>query len=423
MKSLFYFNGMVLTMLLIGLGVAIPSTNNMAQPGEWTPLEPMAHARSYFAAAAWNEKIFVFGGVINADLSRDDVEMYDINLGTWVPRKKMPGKLCSMTAVTLGDKIYLIGGSTALSTSALSSVYEYDPVLDTFIAIASLPVPKMAHASAVLGNDIYVIGGGAAALGQLFNSVEKYNPSNGEGWVAVAPLNTPTGLLTADTLDGKIYAIGGAFDNTLEGLATIQVFDPASLGSWTQLDANLQQGRARHGSGVINGNIYVMGGASGAFDLQSVERINIPQGTEGWVLDTDMSLARRAFVAVEAGGKIYVAGGINGATGLNSFECFDPNINAVSDRTGTEAGLLVQNFPNPFGWQTTIQYEVTTPGNVSITIQDATNRLLRTVVNGNHFPGNYTVNLDANDIENGVYFYTLKTADGISITKKMVVLK
>lgn len=390
-------------MLLIGLGVAIPSTNNMAQPGEWTTLEPMVHARSYFAAAAWDEKIFVFGGVINPDLSRDDVEMYDINLGTWVPRKKMPGKLCSMTAVTLGDKIYLIGGSTALSTPALSSVYEYDPVLDTFIAKTSLPVPKAAHSSVVLGNDIYVIGGSAAALGQIFNTVEKYNPSNGAGWVAVAPLNTPTTLLTAESWDGKIYVVGGAFDNTLEGLSTIEVFDPAYPESWTYLNAYLQQGRARHGGGVIDGNLYVMGGAVGATDLLSVERINIPQGAEGWVYDADMLPARRAFVAVEAGGKIYVAGGISGTTGLSSFECFNPKPSAVSDRKGTGKETLLQNFPNPFSGQTTISYQLDRIADVQLSIYDLYNRPVKTLINERQMPGEHTVVFNGNDLSKGVY--------------------
>lgn len=422
MKTLFYLSALLLTSLFLGL--TIPVNTCLAQTGTWTTLAPMDHARAYFAATEWNGKIFVFGGAITDVLSSDDVEVYDINTGTWTPRESLPEKMCGMSAVTLGDKIYLIGGATSLASPAFNKVYEYDPILDVYTTKQAMPSGRAYHSSCVVNGEIYTIGGSTVALGQIYGTVIKYNPSNGAGWVTVASLNTPRVLLASEEVNGKIYAIGGAFDNSLLGLATIEVFDPASPGAWVVLDgSNMQVGRARHGSAVINGVLYALGGASGSTELMSVEKINIAQGEDAWAFDSPMTTARRSFVTVEANGKIYVAGGLTGSALLSRFDRFNPVVTAVREPKKDISELLVQNFPNPFSGQTTIQYEVSAPVFIEITVQDAAGQILKTVVSGYHAPGTFTFNLDANDFENGVYFYTMKLGNSASCTRKMVVLK
>jgi len=109
---------------------------------------------------------------------------------------------------------------------------------------------------------------------------------------------------------------------------------------------------------------------------------------------------------------------------------------------------LSQNYPNPFNPTTTIKYsipssviaisdfgakqsnEITSitsfPRNdkkkVILVVYDILGRKVKTLVNENRKPGNYTVEFDASNLTSGVYFYRLKNGDFIK-TRKMLLLK
>jgi hypothetical protein len=83
---------------------------------------------------------------------------------------------------------------------------------------------------------------------------------------------------------------------------------------------------------------------------------------------------------------------------------------------------LVQNQPNPFNSQTTIQYTLTQVSNVNFTVTDVTGRVVRVIENQNLSAGNHNIVLNAADFAAGAYNYTL-TSNGKSVTKKMFVTK
>jgi hypothetical protein len=83
---------------------------------------------------------------------------------------------------------------------------------------------------------------------------------------------------------------------------------------------------------------------------------------------------------------------------------------------------LVQNQPNPFNTQTTIQYTLTEASNVSFTVTDLAGRIVKVIENQNLSAGNHNIVLNATDFAAGAYNYTL-TSNGKSVTKKMFVTK
>jgi hypothetical protein len=88
---------------------------------------------------------------------------------------------------------------------------------------------------------------------------------------------------------------------------------------------------------------------------------------------------------------------------------------------------LEQNYPNPFNPTTTIEYQLTQQGHVSLNIYNLTGDLVRTLVNDERFAGDYSEMWDGHDdagapTSSGLYIYTLK-ADGFSQSKKMIKLK
>ena len=85
---------------------------------------------------------------------------------------------------------------------------------------------------------------------------------------------------------------------------------------------------------------------------------------------------------------------------------------------------LYQNYPNPFTKETTIKYDILTPGDASIAIYNIRGQKVRTLVNEYHVHEWYIKYWDGLDdrgerVAAGIYFYLLR-AGGTSIVKRMV---
>jgi len=81
---------------------------------------------------------------------------------------------------------------------------------------------------------------------------------------------------------------------------------------------------------------------------------------------------------------------------------------------------LEQNFPNPFNPATTIRYGLPVGGMVRLSIYDIVGREVKNVVNKHHDAGSYTVNVDADMLATGVYFYKLESGSFTSIKKLLL---
>ena len=100
----------------------------------------------------------------------------------------------------------------------------------------------------------------------------------------------------------------------------------------------------------------------------------------------------------------------------------------LNDQSNIEDGIdltsqlnsLEQNYPNPFTDQTLIEYDLGSNEDVSIEISDLTGRQIMLVEEGNKSAGHHTYLLQADKLEAGVYFYTLKAGNFVQ-TKRMII--
>lgn len=88
---------------------------------------------------------------------------------------------------------------------------------------------------------------------------------------------------------------------------------------------------------------------------------------------------------------------------------------------------LRQNYPNPFNPVTTIVFELSVSGNVSLRIYDTAGRLVRELVNERRSAGRHEEAWDGRDssgrvVASGIYFYRLD-AGSFARTRKMVLLR
>jgi hypothetical protein len=86
---------------------------------------------------------------------------------------------------------------------------------------------------------------------------------------------------------------------------------------------------------------------------------------------------------------------------------------------------LSQNIPNPFGYETLIQYRIPEYGPVQIEVYSITGQKVRTLVHEYKDEGKYEVIWDASDdsgrkLQEGMYIYILKNNDNIIIRKALL---
>ncbi len=85
-----------------------------------------------------------------------------------------------------------------------------------------------------------------------------------------------------------------------------------------------------------------------------------------------------------------------------------------------EVFIVSQNQPNPFSGSTDVVVYLQSGSDVTLTVSDILGNVVNEGQLGTFSAGNHVINIDANGLQSGVYFYTISTRDH-SITKKMQV--
>lgn len=101
---------------------------------------------------------------------------------------------------------------------------------------------------------------------------------------------------------------------------------------------------------------------------------------------------------------------------INFFNSIATTINSNNNLCSN-----INIFPNPVNTISKIYYNIDKKENVSIEIFDITGKLLQTVLNENKEAGNYEVNINASELNKGIYLCRLKTESKSHIMKFLVV--
>ncbi len=133
--------------------------------------------------------------------------------------------------------------------------------------------------------------------------------------------------------------MGGYGDSTLS--TTVAIFDPTANAWSSPVTTGTFTLRASLASAVVNGKIYVMGGAIGPETPENMSnKLEIfDPATNAWStpVTTGTFTPRNNLCACVIDGKIYTFGGFDASNDVNTFEVFDPATNAWSSpkTTGT----------------------------------------------------------------------------------------
>jgi len=331
--------GVPATLLLFALGVTGTPPLAAIEPAERGPQpEERPLTRSYHGAAVVKGKIYLMGGA-GEDNKLAGVQVYDPATGTWAARANMPTGRGLFGTSAVGGTIYAVGGTTT-GRDKLAVVEAYDTVTDTWTRKADMPTPRNALSTAVVDGKVYAIGGWGydrpeggwesidpTMTGQDFSTVEAYDPKT-DTWATRADMPTPRSHMTVSALGGKIYAIGGGArivaGRSGEDRPLLEVYDTAT-NRWARA-ADLPTPRSALSSSVVDGRIYVMGGAFHRGPTSSTEElvrtmrtlsvVEIYDPASGrWTEGAGLAISRGWFSTSVVNGKVYVVGGRSLAPG------------------------------------------------------------------------------------------------------------
>ena len=148
----------------------------------WTSKNSMPTARHHTASTAIDGKIYVIGGrsVANSTMINLNVnEMYDPEKNAWLSLEPMPSKRSGIAMASINNTIFVFGGEDADGEDPITyhNNEKYDPVTDLWTSEEPMPTPRHGLTATSISDKIFVIGGGPQAGLSASNANEIFHPA------------------------------------------------------------------------------------------------------------------------------------------------------------------------------------------------------------------------------------------------------
>jgi N-acetylneuraminic acid mutarotase len=267
---------------------------------------------------------------------------YDPAPDKWTKKATIPVPVHHQAQAAYNGKLYIFGGCTRAITGegGSTNVWEFDPVANTYKAMAPLPVKRCSAIAETVGNKIYVIGGlepmedgkdtRVTGRNEMFDPVANT-------WTERSPMPTSRDHAFSGMVNGKIYVIGGRIGAGNIPITTnidiVEEYDPA-INKWSGLKNRMPTARSGGGAATYQGKIYVGGGelqnrqVSAAF--RALERYDV--ATDTWEILPSMPSSRHGNAMGFIGNKLYVVSGKQEGGGANDMAGTDhPYATASND--------------------------------------------------------------------------------------------
>ncbi|KAE8612248.1 hypothetical protein XENTR_v10012778 [Xenopus tropicalis] len=188
-----------------------------------------AEYRELYALASLHNDLYLIGGQMkykNQYIVTNCVEKFSMEKESWRNVTPLPIPLACHAAVTVNNKLFVMGGWTPQTDrpddepDRLSNrLLQYDPALDKWTIMASMKYSKYRFSAAVVNNEIYVLGGigcigpDKGQVRKCLDAVEIYNP-DGDFWrdgpaMPYPLLSLRSNASSAGAVEGKLYVCGG----------------------------------------------------------------------------------------------------------------------------------------------------------------------------------------------------------------------
>lgn len=413
----------------------------------WSTKTPMLEGRWAGASAFWstgvapNDTGFIYYlcGATPAFALTPVVTRYNLRTNSWQTMAPLAVAKYQLSAVTVRNKIYLIGGYsggfTAVNTNDI-----YNPVTNTWSTGAPMPVAVGDYGIGVYKDSLIYIVGGYNGSADAAN-VQIYNVVSNTWTVGTPRPGTLTAGLRAGISGNKLVILGGYSQTLATSVSDAYVGTIGATAETITWSANQPYPGGtlgRHAGGQVYGQnpnfpyvLFTGGDPNGAGTSTKVETYGYNTTTNAWDLGPNKTTGVSNidnFVGITRNDTLYMVclGGYNGSivTAVNEWLCLGPaTLTGISNNGIVPKNYsLEQNYPNPFNPTTNIKFALPVSGNVEVKVFDVLGNEVATIVNEYKSAGTYTADFDASSLSSGVYFYTLKSGSFIE-SKKMLLVK
>ena len=300
-------------------GTSAPSAESEAARVEinsitWKTGAPSPITRAEAARGVVNNKLYVFGGYYNAKIQATPrCDVYDPATNTWKRLPDMPVAMTHQGMVVDGSTIWLIGGYVGDHPGPGSTmVWKFNAAKNTWSRGPDLPEPRGAGAAAMLGRTVYFFGGmNKARTVDMGTTWSLDLDDQSAGWKKLADMPNPRNHLTGIAFGGKVYAIGGHYQQEAAAVTQdeVDMFDPET-GKWTRVADTPVTPRSQTPAAtfVWKDKIFVVGGADDTEHSTTVISAYVP-AEDRWENIGHLPAPRRATDAAFIGGRIIVTTG------------------------------------------------------------------------------------------------------------------
>lgn len=279
--------------------------------GSWRRTCPVSGPRAGLAATTVDGHVWAIAGKDADDNAQSNVwEHHQTDVASWWNiETPLPTNVMNLAAVTVGRKVYVLGGYNSQSFSRLADclVFDMDNPGSGWQSISNLPAARMDHAAAAVDGKIYVAGGfgtdGGTGCKKTVWRYDTARPSG--GWTSISNLPAVRANLGMTALDGRLYVVGGM---DMSAFDTVWEYNPCNPEKgWTALSA-LPQNRSSLGLYACRGRLFAMGGRDGSL-YDQVYQYDPTKPGDGWMHATDLPIVLEEFGAATLEDEMFVVGG------------------------------------------------------------------------------------------------------------------
>ncbi len=286
-------------------GTAPPQSDEAA--AIWQAGAVMPTARSEMRVGVVDGIFYVpggFGGLTS-------FEAYDPAEDSWRELAPMPEPAHHMMVTGHGGKVFVFGGGPDLSWQATASILVYDPATEAWTEAGAMPERRMSGEAVSLGDFIYLVGGTGGTTALL-----RFDPAE-DAWSVLPGPSQAREHVAAVAFNDELWVIGGRWGGT-GALATVEIFDPAS-GVWRD-GPEMNEARSGFGAAVVGDRIVVAGGEIlGARPWKALASAEVyDPDTDAWTLLPELPAGIHGMPVVGYEGTAFVLGGSDRAGGIDN---------------------------------------------------------------------------------------------------------
>jgi N-acetylneuraminic acid mutarotase len=190
---------------------------------------------------AFENKVYVIGGIDADGFVLDLVQAYDPANDTWTAKAPMPTKREHIGATVLDSLIYVASGR--VGNTSMVKLEAYSPKSDKWYTLKEMPTQRSDIGFAAAKGKLYAMGGEKPGI---FDVNEEYDPGTNT-WKTSLKMTATRKAVSVANFEDTLFVFGGFSANGL--INTVEAFVPPG-GATRIMPGGRTEGIRRHPHGI-----------------------------------------------------------------------------------------------------------------------------------------------------------------------------